>query len=129
MLFRSELNNKPEILLTSNIIPTNNMPSDMIFNYKSYYEKAAGDISIVMLLCLLQSIEVIEVYVAGLDGYDEAESDNYYDSGLQFSTVSGINEQLINQLHHVLASENAIRLNFITQSRIDASINKNANIL
>jgi hypothetical protein len=101
----------------------------MVFNYKSHYDKIKGDNSVVILLSILQDIGVRSVSVAGLDGYDEtSDKNNYYEDEMQFSSVAGVNDRLVEQLRYVLSEDIGITLNWITPSRIEPMVscfNKN----
>jgi 4-hydroxy 2-oxovalerate aldolase len=120
-----DLQEKPKIIITSNIVSSSAMPPEMVFNYKKLYEKIGGDNSAVLLLALLHSIGVRSLAVAGLDGYDEVDAQkDYFESEMQFFGTRGkeLNARVITELQTIIVGEDPIKLNWLTPSLFEEKI-------
>lgn len=99
-------------IITSNIKDASNY--DYMVNYSSYCcdNPDVMENSGLMLLRLLQKMDVKEVFVAGLDGY-EVNKSNYYDSNLNanFEKIFERNQIISDELKEI---EKNMIINFIT---------------
>lgn len=117
--FESEFTrNNTMLIYTSNINLHKNEKSYCV-NYKTIRNSTSNveDNSMLMLLNLLLKINVRDIYIAGMDGYSESTSKNYFDVNMIMnsdkeyleSLNAGINTELGNIVRHV-------KLNWITPS-------------
>ncbi len=74
---------KAKVIATSNI--PDHKSADYVVNYSSFTggSNEVFDNSGLIALRLIDSLGVKEVYVAGMDGYSEAENGDYYQSGFE----------------------------------------------
>ncbi len=100
-------------------ITTSNMgcvDTDYIVNFSSYASQYPEiiDNSGIMLLKLLMSIGIKEVYIAGMDGYSNYEGINYLDQNLEydFSKESEIRNKLIS--NELISISKKIKIEFLT---------------
>jgi 4-hydroxy 2-oxovalerate aldolase len=114
----SEIKSRPQILLTSNITPTDALKPDYTLNYKTLYENGQGDNTAVLLITLLKSIGVNRIAIAGMDGFDENNSeDSFFDMNMRLYS-NGNNQSLIEQLRRIIAADATVDIDWITPSKI-----------
>ncbi|MDD6201941.1 MAG: aldolase catalytic domain-containing protein [Lachnospiraceae bacterium] len=103
-------------ILTSNVkVPCE---EGFVVNYASYIseETEIVDNSGLMLLKLLLSIGMKEVYIAGMDGYTASVRQNYYDVGLDYDFSDKIemrNRMISSELRDIDAK---MKLHFLTKT-------------
>jgi 4-hydroxy 2-oxovalerate aldolase len=119
----SEIKSKPQILLTSNIVPIDAFKFDYTFNYKTLYESVGGDNVTVLLIALMKGIGVDRIAIAGMDGFDETNSDDcFFDVNMRFGPSDNVNQPLIEQLRRIINAGDAIDIRWITPSRIKETL-------
>jgi 4-hydroxy 2-oxovalerate aldolase len=119
----SELKSKPQILLTSNITPVDALKPNYTFNYKALYENVQGDNVAVLLIALLKGIDVDRIAIAGMDGFDESNSDDsFFDPNMRFDSSGNANQLLIEQLRRIISVNSGVDIHWITPSRIKAAL-------
>lgn len=113
-----DMQERPKIILTSNITPLPDMAGDMVFNFKSLSDKVGGDISAVLILELLLSLGIQNITFAGFDGYEDKQ-ENFFDSGLLLSAENQSNERIATQLRMVEEQHDCSHVKFITPSKFE----------
>jgi 4-hydroxy 2-oxovalerate aldolase len=115
----AELNGKPRILLTSNIVPVDALKPTYTFNYKTLYEKWRNNNTTVLLITLLKSVGMGKIAIAGMDGFDENNSDDwFFDANMRLGFDDNINQSLIEQLRRIIHADDAVDILWITPSKI-----------
>jgi hypothetical protein len=123
----SELKKKPQILLTSNIVPVDTLKLNYTFNYKTLYENVQGDNVGVLLIALLKSIGVDKIIIAGMDGFDESNlDDSFFDPNMRFDSIDNANQLLIEQLRRISGTDD---IRWLTPSKIKAALQGNGCII
>ena len=107
-----EIENRFDFIGTSNIVESA-IPFDFVVNYSSLVESdnLFGDNSVIILLKLLQSIDIVNVSIAGFDGFSTQHERNFSDEYLEFN----------------IANENVVIMNNDIKRMIN-SLNENMNI-
>ncbi|MDR0644176.1 MAG: aldolase catalytic domain-containing protein [Treponema sp.] len=127
MSMYSELKNKPQILLTSNIVPVDALKPNYTFNYKTLYENVRGDNVASLLITLLKSIGVGSIAIAGMDGFDESNGDeSFFDANMRFDSSNNSNQLLIEQMRRIVGVAD---IHWITPSKIKAALYDNGCIV
>ena len=117
----SELTKKPPLLLTSNVVAVNTLEPTYVLNYKTLYEKIQGDSSAGLLICLLKDLGVTSIAIAGMDGFDDSDTENsFFDINMTLGYSGNINKILIDQLKRVIGGLN---VHWITPSKIKEALN------
>ena len=107
--------NKP-ILITSNI--ENKPDGAFMINYSSYLNNSKMyDNAALMVLKLFVHIKVTEIYIAGLDGFSNIQTENYVSDEL----INNAKESEIDERNNIMSQElskfkNKIKLNFLTKT-------------
>lgn len=111
---------KANIIISSNI--KNHNVTDFVVNYHSLINRGYKyfENSTIMLLQLLKKLNVIEIGIAGFDGFNENQS-NFYDNSKENMRMSNDYENINNELRRMLIQyEKAIhekcKITFITPS-------------
>jgi 4-hydroxy 2-oxovalerate aldolase len=112
----SDITRAPQVLLTSNIVPSDALAPECVFNYKTLYESIPGDNSACLLISLLKNLGVKRIAIAGMDGYANEPNDSFFDESMRTSYSDTANELLVRQLS--LAVEGTDGVKWITPSRI-----------
>ena len=124
---------KPDLVFVSNLKRYNELnsitapcavtsnipyPADYKLNYSSYRTNSLyADNVAIMLLNFLVTLNVPEVYLAGLDGYSSDLSENYINNDLLFVMPSENVELVNNEIKKELTKlSEKIKLNFVTDS-------------
>lgn len=109
-----------ELIVTSNIKVRSNHQSCHVVDYKQLFERGElkVDNSAILMLSLLASNDVSEVAVAGIDGYDVKEKDNYsyaeYNRVLDEDALEAINADLARAISSLSAE---LHITHVTPSR------------
>ena len=112
----TELSNKPQIILTSNIVAVNVLEPDFTINFKTLYEKTQGESSTALLISLLKDLGVTSIAIAGMDGFDEYDMENsFFDKSMMLASFNNINKTLIKQLQRVIDD---VDIAWITPSKL-----------
>lgn len=113
-----------KIIATSNISPVAIEPEIKV-NYKNLLVKDGSseiaDNSALMLINLLVKIGIKEIYIAGLDGYDD--NSEYYKEGIALTQDLTSKTKMIQQA--LKKFDGAIELKFITSSKYKGGSNMN----
>lgn len=107
-----------KIIATSNI-PFLNAPN-FIVNYKSLVNSYCNvsDNSLLLLLRLLLDIQVNDVFIAGIDGYIDNFTNNYFESYLELPTCDNLLQSLNCEINNALVSlKDEINIKSITQTQ------------
>lgn len=110
--------NKPKLLLSSNITPSLSLPADMTFNFKTIYDNIGGDVSAVLMLDILLSCGAKEIYFAGFDGFSN-EKRSFFDTGYTLTFDNTSNEKIKKQLNTVKSKRECSHVKFITPSEFE----------
>lgn len=109
--------NKLKIIVTSNITDELDV-CDYMVNYANLTKELdLKDNSMLMLLKLIERMKISEVYFAGFDGFDNNETNNYFDSYLNFN--EGTHENNLNESIKKELSKIKIKYNYITKSKYE----------
>lgn len=118
-------------IITSNIRSAAQEKSEIVVSFtklvKCGWEHM--DNSALMLLRLLDCLDVKEIAIAGLDGYETFSRSNYASSDLELSNVRENSMELNNEIMGMLsdymtARKHNIPIRFVTVSRFEIVINK-----
>ncbi|MCI8372230.1 MAG: hypothetical protein HFI75_07515 [Lachnospiraceae bacterium] len=118
-------------IITSNIRSAAQEKSEIVVSFtklvKCGWEHM--DNSALMLLRLLDCLDVKEIAIAGLDGYETFSRSNYASSDLELSNVRENSMELNNEIMGMLsdymtARKHNIPIRFVTASRFEIVINK-----
>lgn len=110
-----------KVILTSNIKQTSE--NEYLVNYNSLVMRGweSFEISIIMILRLLYSLNINDVYIAGWDGYD-SNKENYSDPNMEVK----ISKERLSQLNQDLTemfveykNKTNVKVHFITESRFN----------
>lgn len=118
----TDIENKPKILLTSNITPSPSLPNDFTFNFKTLCDEINGDISAVLLLNLLLSLGIKKITFAGFDGFDRGNT-SFFDSGYVLTFDNQSNMKIKRQLKTVISKYDCRGIRFITPSQFGKMLN------
>lgn len=113
-----DADNKPKLLLSSNITPSLSLPADMTFNFKTLYDNTGGDISAVLMLDVLLSCGAKEIYFAGFDGFND-EKRSFFDTGYTLTFDNQLNVKIKKQLSTVKRKRDCSHIKFITPSEFE----------
>ena len=119
----TDIENKPKILLTSNITPSPSLPNDFTFNFKALYDEINGDINAVLLLNLLLSLGIKDIAIAGFDGFDSGNKRSYFDSGYTLTFDNPSNAKIESELKTVRNKYDCSGIRFITPSQFEKVFN------
>ncbi len=111
----AEADNKPKILVTSNITPSPSLPGDMTFNFKTLYDNVNGDVSGALILELLLSLGINDIAFAGFDGFENGEN-SFFDSGYTITFENSSNKKISDELICVKERHDCSNVKFITPS-------------
>lgn len=109
---------KYKLILSSNINCKHNEKNVLVVNYSSYVNNSSAfDNASLMIFNLLKSINVNEIYLAGLDGFSKNSNENFYDTEL----VNTSNDETFEEKNRAIKSElyqlsKSIHFIFITPS-------------
>lgn len=118
-------------IITSNIRSAAQEKSEIVVSFtklvKCGWEHM--DNSALMLLRLLDCLDVKEIAIAGLDGYEPFSRSNYASSDLELSNVRENSMELNNEIMGMLSDYMTVRkhnvpIRFVTASRFEIVINK-----
>lgn len=110
----------PKILATTNL-ECRNGTFDFVVNRAPLLDMSENikDNSFLMLLKLLKSIKIKEVFCAGFDGYSDKE-DNYYKPAMEYNFVKRESERLNRYMHETIVElRKEMNIQFITYSAYD----------
>ncbi len=122
-----EFNNIPQII-TSNIREAAHKDNTTIVSFVKLIKCGwkHSDNSMVMLLRLLDRLNVVEIALAGFDGYSyEKDNVNYYSSNMDISLINddylSLNEDIHEMLEDFIATRNSkdVQIKFITNSKFE----------
>lgn len=87
------LKNRPsgvEIIAGSNVQQKGDVVPEYVINYNSFLSRFSEitDNSGLMAIKLLKSLGVKRIKIAGMDGFKENQSENYYDAQMLFEKVN-----------------------------------------
>lgn len=110
--------NIKRIIKTSNIRKT--LPKELNINYSSFLcrqDKIASDATL-MLLNMLITIGIKNVYIAGFDGFSSRPDENYFEKSLSMGSLPSFKEERNESISAEIKNmQNRIGINFITPSR------------
>ena len=104
-------------ILTSNLHTS--LPTDLVINYSSYLltDSAVYDDPTFMMIKLLRSVGILELHIAGFDGFSASAKENYFEQqmslGTNLKTKTEKNEQIKLELTKL---QQAVKLHFLTPS-------------
>lgn len=114
-----ELQKMDNIIITSNI--RTECKEHLIVNYSSLcgIDNVYNDNATIMLMKLLVTIGIREVYVAGLDGYSASSKSNYSDNDMEFQKTVEEVERKNNAIRDGMERiERRIKCNFVTDTKV-----------
>ena len=118
---REERNRNIKFLATSNVECRNGV-FDFVVNRAPLLERNETiiDNSFLMLIKFLKSIDIMEIYCAGFDGYSDKE-DNYCNPAMEYLFVKREAFHLNHHMKNAIADlRNTMNIRFITYSAYDA---------
>ena len=108
-----------KIISTSNITPTSKS-----FKYRLNYSKlrdrfetSAPDNSLILLLSLLSSMDPLEIYLAGFDGFSNNNESDYYDKRMALHNYKQVDEHNQKIKESISVFKKNLNLIFITPSK------------
>lgn len=119
---RIDLYNTTKKIITSNVLKEEGTNS-FVVNYNNYIKQGwvHFDNSSIMLLRLLLKIGVKNIVIAGLDGYNLDDNDNYSEEGLRLvrekETYELLNQEIAEMLEDIINHlPKGVNISFITNS-------------
>ena len=115
-----EIFKNSKYIFTSNVESKNN--KHLVFDYQKNIasELQKSDNSLLMMLNILRKIGVKEIYLAGFDGYELNNSDNFYDNSLSFIIDKNKAKELNESLKkYIKLYKKELNITFITKSKYE----------
>ena len=118
----ADTENKPQIMITSNITPSPALPHDFVFNFKTLHDEINGDVCAALLLNLLLSLGFKKITFAGFDGFDGSNK-SFFDSGYTLTFDNQSYDKTEFELKNIAARYNCSDIKFITPSKFERILN------
>ncbi len=108
----AEIEQRPELTVTSNITPVAELEPQYLVNYRTLYEEIGGDNSFGLVAAMLRKLGFREMTVAGMDGYTDKPDSHYFDMQMNLSVEQTSMTSIVKQLSRL----SDVRFHWLTPS-------------